>query len=63
MTGQSYLEDFGIVYGPIGISNTNAIGDVYSGIQKWTSKKLGEAVWPIAAETYDGSLNDIKGST
>ena len=61
MTGQSYLEDFGIVYGPIGISNTNAIGDVYSGIQRWTSRKFGEALWPIAAETYDGSLSDIEG--
>jgi L-aminopeptidase/D-esterase-like protein len=61
MTGQSYLEDFGEVYGPIGISNTNAIGQVYAGIQQWTSKKFGDALWPVVAETYDGGLNDIEG--
>jgi len=61
MTGQSYLEDYGIAYGPIGISNTNAIGDVYSGIQKWTSRRFGEALWPVVGETYDGVLNDIEG--
>jgi len=57
MTGQSYLEDYGIAYGPIGISNTNAIGDVYSGIQKWTSRRFGAAIWPVVGETY----NDIEG--
>ena len=61
MTGLSYLQDFGVVYGPIGISNTNAIGQVYSGIQQWTSKKYGDALWPVVAETYDGGLNDIEG--
>jgi len=61
MTGQSYLQDYGIAYGPIGISNTNAIGDVYSGIQKWTSRRFGQAIWPVVGETYDGVLNDIEG--
>lgn len=61
MTGQSYLQDFGVVYGPIGISNTNAIGQVYAGIQEWTSKRYDEALWPVVAETYDGGLNDIEG--
>lgn len=61
MTGQSYLQDFGVIYGPIGISNTNAIGQVYAGIQQWTSKKHGDALWPVVAETYDGGLNDIEG--
>jgi len=61
MTGQSYLEDFGMIYGPIGISNTNAIGAVYAGVQQWTQHKYGEALWPVVAETYDGGLNDIEG--
>lgn len=61
MTGQSYLQDFGVIYGPIGISNTNAIGQVYAGIQQWTSKNLDGALWPVVAETYDGGLNDIEG--
>ena len=51
MTGRAYLEDFGIVQGPIGISDTNAIGQVYAGIQQWTSKHFGAATWPVVAET------------
>ena len=61
MTGRAYLEDFGIVQGPIGITNTNAIGQVYAGIQQWTSKHFGTATWPVVAETWDGFLNDIEG--
>jgi D-aminopeptidase len=61
MTGRAYLEDFGIVQGPVGISNSNAIGQVYAGIQMWTSKRFGTATWPVVAETWDGYLNDIEG--
>jgi D-aminopeptidase len=61
MTGVSYLEDFGVIYGPIGISNTNAIGQVYAGIMQWTQQKFGEASTPVVAETHDGYLNDIGG--
>ena len=61
MTGRAYLEDFGIVQGPIGITNTNAIGQVYAAIQQWTSKRFGSATWPVVAETWDGYLNDIEG--
>lgn len=61
MTGQAYLQDFGIVQGPIGITNTNAIGQVYAGIQQWSSKRFGEATWPVVAETWDGWLNDLEG--
>jgi L-aminopeptidase/D-esterase-like protein len=61
MTGQAYLQDFGVVHGPIGITNTNAIGDVYAGIQRWSQKQFGEATWPVVAETWDGALNDLPG--
>ncbi|WP_223616022.1 DmpA family aminopeptidase [Phyllobacterium calauticae] len=61
MTGQSYLQDLGLVYGPIGISNTNAIGQVYAGIQRWSAQKFGEAVTPVVGETWDGGINDIQG--
>jgi len=61
MTGRAYLEDFGVVQGPIGISDTNAIGQVYAGIQQWTSKRFGEATWPVVAETWSGYLNDLEG--
>jgi len=61
MTGQSYLHDFGVIQGPIGITNTNAIGQVYAGIQSWTQQRFGEAADPVVAETWDGELNDIRG--
>jgi L-aminopeptidase/D-esterase-like protein len=61
MTGRAYLEDFGIVQGPIGLTDTNAIGQVYTGIQQWTARKFREATWPVVAETYSGRLNDIQG--
>ena len=61
MTGISYLQDFGVVQGPVGISNTNAVGEVYAGIQRWSQKAFGEATWPVVAETWDGYLNDLGG--
>jgi D-aminopeptidase len=61
MTGRAYLEDFGIVQGPIGLSDTNAVGQVYAGIQQWSSKRFGEATWPVVAETWSGYLSDIEG--
>ena len=61
MTGQAYLQDFGLIFGPIGISNSNAVGQVYSGIMQWTQQKSGNAIWPVVSETWDGRLNDIEG--
>src|SRR5215213_4192027 len=61
MTGRAYLDDFGIVQGPIGITDTNGIGQVYAGIQQWSSKRFGTATWPVVAETWSGKLNDLEG--
>ena len=61
MTGLAYLQDFGIVIGPIGITSTNAVGHVYAGIQEWAVQHTGEAVFPVVAETWDGWQSDING--
>ena len=61
MTGLAYMEDFGVVSGPIGITSTNAIGHVYAGIQEWAVQHTGEAVYPVVAETWDGWQSDIDG--
>lgn len=61
MTGLAYMQDFGIVIGPIGITSTNAVGHVYAGIQEWAVQQTGEAVFPVVAETWDGWQNDING--
>jgi D-aminopeptidase len=61
MTGRAYLDDFGIVQGPIGLTDTNGVGQVYAGIQQWSSKHFGSATWPVVAETWSGYLNDLEG--
>jgi len=61
MTGLAYMQDFGIVSGPIGITSTNAIGHVYAGIQEWAVQHTGEAVYPVVGETWDGWQSDING--
>ena len=61
MTGRAYLDDFGIVQGPVGITDTNGVGQVYAGIQQWHSKHFGSATWPVVAETWSGYLSDLEG--
>jgi D-aminopeptidase len=68
MTGLPYVEDYGMSYGPIGITNTNSVGTVRDGIGEWSFRHFtdGSEVdfsfgLPITAETWDGMLNDING--
>ena len=61
MTGLAYMEDFGIVSGPIAITSSNAVGHVYAGIQEWAVQRSGEVVYPVVAETWDGWQSDING--
>lgn len=68
MTGLPAIDDYGLNYGPIGITNTNSVGMVRDGIGQWNVKHFstGKLVdfsfgLPVAAETWDGVLNDING--
>jgi len=61
MTGLAYMEDFGVVSGPVATTSTNAIGHVYAGIQEWAVEHTGESVYPVVAETWDGWQSDING--
>jgi len=68
MTGLPAIEDYGMGYGPIGITNTNSVGIVRDAIGEWCFRKFskGELVdfsfgLPVVAETWDGVLNDING--
>ncbi len=63
MTGTTWLEEGGILEGPIGITNTNSVGVVRDGILQWQVGTPGLQPWglPVAAETWDGVLNDING--
>jgi D-aminopeptidase len=65
MTGVSWIEESGTLSGPVAITNTHAIGPAHAGIVRWTARRhpdLAEAwLLPVAAETWDGYLNDING--
>jgi D-aminopeptidase len=65
MTGVSWIEESGTCQGPIAITNTNAVGIAHAGIIAWMNRYHADLtdVWllPVAAETWDGYLNDING--
>jgi D-aminopeptidase len=65
MTGVSWIEESGTLEGPVAITNTHAVGIAHAGIVSWMNRHHPEftEVWllPVAAETWDGYLNDING--
>ncbi len=63
MTGTTWLQESGILEGPVAITNTHRVGIVRDGILQWQVARPGLQPWglPVVAETYDGSLNDING--
>lgn len=68
LTGLPAIDDFGISFGPIGITNTNSVGIVKDAIGEWSFKKFSKGDFidfsfglPVVGETYDGALNDING--
>lgn len=63
MTGTTWLEERGLVDGPISITNTHSVGVVRDAEVAWMVRKGWPAAWhaPVVAETYDGALNDING--
>jgi D-aminopeptidase len=65
MTGVSWIEESGTFCGPVAITNTHAVGVAHTAIVAWTvahHPRLADAwLLPVAAETWDGYLNDING--
>src|SRR5262245_47325695 len=63
MTGTTWLQESGVLEGPVAITNTHSVGVVRDAILKWQVTRPGMQPWglPVVAETYDGSLNDING--
>ncbi len=63
MTGTTWLEERGLLEGPIGITNTHSVGVVRDATVSWMVGQGWTADWhaPVVAETYDGGLNDING--
>jgi L-aminopeptidase/D-esterase-like protein len=65
MTGTTWIEESGTLSLPVTITNTHAVGIAQEATVRWvaeTSAALAE-LWllPVAAETWDGILNDING--
>src|SRR5918992_581542 len=63
MTGTTWLEESGILEGPVAITNTHSVGVVRDAILQWQGSRPNMQPWglPVVAETWDGSLNDING--
>jgi D-aminopeptidase len=67
MTGVSWIRESGTTALPIAITNTHAVGVAHAGVVRWTARHHPELTewwgWllPVAAETWDGYLNDMSG--
>ncbi|MCY7379373.1 MAG: P1 family peptidase, partial [Gemmatimonadaceae bacterium] len=63
MTGTTWLQESGILEGPIAITNTHSVGVVRDAILRWQVSRPGLQPWglPVVAETFDGRLNDLNG--
>jgi D-aminopeptidase len=69
MTGTTWVEESGLLEGPVAITNTHSVGVVRDAIIAWQVKHglhdpmVPGVFWmlPVVAETYDGGLNDING--
>jgi D-aminopeptidase len=64
MTGTTWIEEGGLLEGPIFITNTHSVGTVRDAAIQWAvERKKMQQPWalPVVAETYDGGLNDING--
>ena len=65
MTGLLWIEEAGDLQTPITITNTHSVGVARDATLEWMVREgIGKAPdWglPVAAETYDGFLNDIDG--
>jgi L-aminopeptidase/D-esterase-like protein len=64
MTGTTWVQESGLLEGPVAITNTHSVGVVRDAIIQWElrQKAVLQPWWlPVVAETYDGGLNDING--
>jgi len=67
MTGAILIDEHGLLYGPVALTNTLAVGTVSQAIVAWSLEHvtdpddLYERTLPTVAETWDGPLNDIYG--
>ncbi len=66
LTGSHYIEEVGKFALPLTITNTHSCGTTRDATIRWAAGKFPERLecdfaLPVAAETYDGFLNDMNG--
>lgn len=62
VTGVTWLEESGLLYGPLILTNTFSVGMAAEATTNWTAARSNLLfTLPVVAETYDGVLNDIRG--
>jgi D-aminopeptidase len=67
MTGRAWIEEGGLLEGPVMLTNTHSVGTVHEATIAWRVKQGSpdaSGYWwstPVVAETWDGGLNDVNG--
>lgn len=62
MTGTTWVDESGFLYGPFMITNTFSVGLVRDEVIDWAYRHDSQILgMPVVGETYDGYLNDIYG--
>src|SRR5262245_4396841 len=63
LTGAAWIEESGLLEGPLTITNTHSVGGVRDAVVRWLVERDPTIAWalPVVTETYDGFLNDING--
>jgi D-aminopeptidase len=67
MTGTHWVEESGLLDGPVMLTNTHSVGVVRDAVIAWRVRAGhadAEGYWwslPVVAETWDGYLNDVNG--
>jgi len=63
MTGTHWIDHYGMLWGPVMITNTVSVGDVHLAALEWMHVRGFEAstALPVVAETWDLGLNDMFG--
>ncbi|WP_420127993.1 P1 family peptidase [Longimicrobium sp.] len=63
MTGTTWIQESGVLEGPVLITNTHSVGVVRDATVDWMSRNGRAPIFalPVVAETFDGALNDDLG--
>lgn len=63
MTGTTWIQESGVLEGPVLITNTHSVGVVRDATIDWMSRNGRAPIFalPVVAETFDGALNDDLG--